>query len=280
MILHQKEEIGLQQSVLMDKLAARKRRRKATVKESDEDEDTDTTKQKPPAEGEDMGKLLGDAKDMVDDSNMMTQRKLEIGEQQRNLMDRLERRKKRIVDNKGSEALALSEELNPHDQEDLSDLLKVAKGMIENQDMLSTRQNQVDEQQSDLMKKLALRRAKSKQQPPVLNQGTVQNLMLELDQIGQRNVDEEDFDALLQQAVGLVDDQQLLNDRKRELELQSQKMMEQMGKKKLAEKKELYRKRLTQLPFDKESLNKALHDAAAMVHENTLYGVRRDDINN
>jgi len=49
-------------------------------------------------------------------------------------MDRLERRKQRALDKN-----PLAKSLNEADQEDLGDILKQAKGMIENQDMLTSR---------------------------------------------------------------------------------------------------------------------------------------------
>ena len=62
----------------------------------------------------------------------------------------------------------------------------------------------------------------------------IKDMEKELNQIGEkRDIEQEDFDALLKQAIGLVDDQQLLTKRNKEIEEQQNKMMEKMGKEKL-----------------------------------------------
>ena len=79
--------------------------------------------------------MLEKARAMIDDSNMLTLRQVDIGKQQDDLIEKLKRRQRQRINKNGVE-LPLD---NALEADEIEGLLKEAKALVDDQKLLATR---------------------------------------------------------------------------------------------------------------------------------------------
>lgn len=152
------------------------------------------------------------AKGIIDDQSMLLQRNKEKLEQEKNLNERLRKRNQKKKDKEKDDLLkALKKNGNQDDMdEEMERLLRDARGMIDNQDVLNNRMKEISQQQDDLLDKLSKRKQKRQKE---IDAG-------DNDKTSKKAKDyQNDIDELMNQAEKLMLDRSMANKQSQETEL-------------------------------------------------------------